>query len=634
MLSINTNLSSLITQNSLKNSTLKLNQAVERMTTGYKVNHAKDNAANYSIATDMTTKIGAYRVAEDNCAMGLDLLNTANESLNLISDKLARLRALSEQAANGTYGKPSLGAINSEANALIDEIERSYSTTKYNGINLFGKTGGTFIKEIACRDTSQMTSLACTDDTTSINSGTYSIATAEELAKLAQMANSGLINGGEFVLANNIDLSKYSSGEGWTPIGTSRHEFTGVFDGNGFIISNLYINRPDDNTLGLFGQASASEIKNLGITNINITAAATCGAIAGAIYNNSNIINCYSDGKINALDSVGGLAGDGTCNVADSYSGVNITGRSYLGGIYGKAEDNSIINCYTTGDIKGEEGNNGSTFIGGIIGGAGSTSSIQNCYSTSNVTGNNYVGGLAGGCSTISNSYHTGNVIGYSYIGALAGGSNLIENSYSIGGDVMLDQSGFILTGNYCQIQNSYFASDTIINGNRHSDYIKWTSADAPTEDLFLTEPLPFIYDYGKAKNTVSYSSNTNLNLQVGINSSDWSQISANTAFACNVSILRGIGIDHYDYINEIDELITNLSAKQTELGAAQNRLESALEEISTKYENLSSSRSTLKDADIAKVSSEYIKQQILQQASATLLATANQSPALALQLL
>ena len=100
------------------------------------------------------------------------------------------------------------------------------------------------------------------------------------------------------------------------------------------------------------------------------------------------------------------------------------------------------------------------------------------------------------------------------------------------------------------------------------------------------------------------------------------------------MSILRGIGIDHYDYINEIDELITNLSAKQTELGAAQNRLESALEEISTKYENLSSSRSTLKDADIAKVSSEYIKQQILQQASATLLATANQSPALALQLL
>ena len=60
----------------------------------------------------------------------------------------------------------------------------------------------------------------------------------------------------------------------------------------------------------------------------------------------------------------------------------------------------------------------------------------------------------------------------------------------------------------------------------------------------------------------------------------------------------------------------------------------SALDEISTQYENLVSSRSTLRDADIADVSSEYIKMQILQNASATLLATANQSPALALQLL
>ena len=63
-------------------------------------------------------------------------------------------------------------------------------------------------------------------------------------------------------------------------------------------------------------------------------------------------------------------------------------------------------------------------------------------------------------------------------------------------------------------------------------------------------------------------------------------------------------------------------------------RLESALDEISTQYENLVSSRSTLRDADIAEVSSHYIQQQILQQASATLMATANQAPAIALQLI
>ncbi|MBR2386611.1 flagellin FliC, partial [bacterium] len=91
MLSINTNLSSLIAQQSMTSATNKLNQAIERMTTGYKINGAKDNAANYSISTNMTTKINSYMVAEDNVAMGLDMLSTANGSLDQISDKLTRL---------------------------------------------------------------------------------------------------------------------------------------------------------------------------------------------------------------------------------------------------------------------------------------------------------------------------------------------------------------------------------------------------------------------------------------------------------------------------------------------------------------------------------------------------------------
>ena len=99
MVSINTNLSSLITQGSLRNSTSSLNQAIERMTTGFKINGAKDNAANYSISTNMTTRIGAYEVAESNVMMGLDLLSTATSSLDLISSHLTRLRALAEQAA-------------------------------------------------------------------------------------------------------------------------------------------------------------------------------------------------------------------------------------------------------------------------------------------------------------------------------------------------------------------------------------------------------------------------------------------------------------------------------------------------------------------------------------------------------
>ena len=92
--------------------------------------------------------------------------------------------------------------------------------------------------------------------------------------------------------------------------------------------------------------------------------------------------------------------------------------------------------------------------------------------------------------------------------------------------------------------------------------------------------------------------------------------------------------VNQVDYIAELDNVLATINEKQTKLGASENRLMSVLEEISIKYDNLVSSRSTLRDADIAEETSIYIQQQILQQASATLLSVANQSPQLALQLL
>ena len=86
--------------------------------------------------------------------------------------------------------------------------------------------------------------------------------------------------------------------------------------------------------------------------------------------------------------------------------------------------------------------------------------------------------------------------------------------------------------------------------------------------------------------------------------------------------------------LNKLDGVLEIVSGKQTEYGASYNRLESALETIAVSIDNLTSSQSTIRDADIAEVSSEYIRNQILQQASATLLATANQSPSFALQLI
>ena len=94
------------------------------------------------------------------------------------------------------------------------------------------------------------------------------------------------------------------------------------------------------------------------------------------------------------------------------------------------------------------------------------------------------------------------------------------------------------------------------------------------------------------------------------------------------------IGLDNVASLDLIDRNLQMLSQKATEYGTIQNRLQNVVEEITIKYDNLVSTQSTIRDADIAEESSAYIRNQILQQASSTLLATANQTPAIVLQLL
>lgn len=140
-LTINTNISSIIAQRSLNSATTNLNTSLERMSTGYKINHAKDNAAGYSIANMWETQLGSLDVAADNAATGSDMLTSAEQSYSLLSDHLQRIRDLTEQAANGTYASASLKAIQSEISARLDEITRVASNAEFNGIKLMSFDG-------------------------------------------------------------------------------------------------------------------------------------------------------------------------------------------------------------------------------------------------------------------------------------------------------------------------------------------------------------------------------------------------------------------------------------------------------------------------------------------------------------
>ena len=141
-LTINTNLSSMIVQSNLSKATSSLNNAIERMTTGYKINHASDNAAGYSIARNWETQLGSLDVAADNAATGADMMTTLEDTYSLVSSHLQRVRDLTEQAANGTYGSDSLKAIKSEITARLDEVDRIAANCEFNGLKMMNGSMG------------------------------------------------------------------------------------------------------------------------------------------------------------------------------------------------------------------------------------------------------------------------------------------------------------------------------------------------------------------------------------------------------------------------------------------------------------------------------------------------------------
>ena len=135
--SILTNTAALTIRNNLNVSNRKISCALERMSSGLKINRAKDNAANYVISSKLQNKLSGLDVAMNNLSHGQNLLNIADSSLENMIEQTTRIRDLCLQAKNGSLGKDELNAIQEEIWQLTSELERQRSTTKYNGTKIF-----------------------------------------------------------------------------------------------------------------------------------------------------------------------------------------------------------------------------------------------------------------------------------------------------------------------------------------------------------------------------------------------------------------------------------------------------------------------------------------------------------------
>ncbi len=140
---INTNVMSLTTQNNLNKSQSALGTAIERLSSGLRINSAKDDAAGQAISNRFTSKIKGLSQASRNANDGISIAQTAEGSLNEINNNLQRIRELSVQAQNGTNSASDIDSIQSEVNQRMDEINRVANQSQFNGIKILAGSNTT-----------------------------------------------------------------------------------------------------------------------------------------------------------------------------------------------------------------------------------------------------------------------------------------------------------------------------------------------------------------------------------------------------------------------------------------------------------------------------------------------------------
>lgn len=272
-----------------------------------------------------------------------------------------------------------------------------------------------------------------------------------------------------FVQTNDIDLTNYQAGQGWLPIGSKASPFRGVFDGKGFRIRNLKIDRPSNNDIGLFGvikgvsTTSLSRLIDVHLEFVDVIGNENVGGLLGVIDNdhNTQILLCSVEGgSVSGKANVGGLIGAalgtktgpatysqtdiGSCftNVNVRYNAI-VNNLQNLGGVVGYVYRGQLNNCYSIGNVYAVHNVGPNVYTAELVGGLiGSINQgyVYNCFSAGAIFGvNNHIGGLIGAV-TGSGIYGTDY---YSYWDTQSSGQNTSAAGNGQPTSWFMDQSNF-----------------------------------------------------------------------------------------------------------------------------------------------------------------------------------------------
>ncbi len=578
---INTNVASLNSQRSLNSSQNSLATSLQRLSSGLRINSAKDDAAGLAISARMTSQINGLNQASRNANDGISLAQTAEGGLQSVTESLQRMRELAVQASNATNTATDRAALQQEVDQLVQQINTVASQTAFNGVKLLDGTFNSQSFQIGANTGEQISiNTIASAKADSLGVGTNS----SFVTSLSATVSNGAISTG------GITVNGYGVGPSLTDGVSSSVSYTASL-------------------VTATGALADGDLKINGVSVGSVTAGADATAQAAAV---ATAINGQT----------------GTTGVVATASAGVLT----LAAIDGH-------------DIKVELSGTATATETGLTAGTtkvGSDSAIAKAAAFNTVTGQTGVSAVAT-ASTVSGAAITANAAvagdGTDYIkingvklGAIAAGTSADftaqGNNIVAAINAVSNQTGVTATFDSSSMKVSMAAAD--------GRTITVQAAGAADTSNFGFATGSVTNTYGGIK--LSSTSSAGINLG-GANIASTNLTAGYTAATATF----GAGVASVDLrtasgaqnaISTIDSALANINSSRANLGAVQNRFSSVVSNLAATSENLSASRSRILDADFATETANLSRAQILQQAGTAMLAQANALPQNVLSLL
>ena len=583
---INTNISALAAQSSLRKTGITQDTAMERLSTGIRINNAKDDAAGLAISTRMTANIRGISAAIRNANDGISLTQTAEGSLSAIGDNLQRIRELAVQSSNSSNNASDRQALNAEAQQLVAEIDRVANNTTFNGIKLIdGSYKAQSLQVGAGNDnndritisiasakssalgvsSAKISGIALTDGN-ALTSGGISVNGVNVGASTTDGVSTVNASGSALAKANAINAVASQTGVTADVVATSK-EFEASSAGGSYslIVNGVAVTGTtstaavaETQTSVLTGTVTAAgSVSLLGVATSGLAASAAVDTVGAALVANKAAILAGTAAKAAGITDISYTAADDKITFTYQAGATGITGAGDVG-LYATATDNGITFAGGTEVTKGVAGS-----TAGAIGNASEITAAINAVSKD--TGVTATVGLAG-----------------KYTLTAADGRNI---------NISVPTAG---------------ATGASAGTTYGSITLKSSSADGIT--LGGTQATLAIIGSGAQRSSTQGA---------GVSSIDLSTANGSQSA-----------------LNVLDLAIDSVTNTRAAMGAYQNRLTASISNLETTSMNLQASRSRILDTDYAKETTNLAKSQIITQAATAMLAQANQSAQSVLALL